>query len=203
MQPVSGTSADRKRQSSSDTVRTNGAPGKPLRILLVEDSPLLRSRLENMLSQYAAFKVTGLASAEAEAVEKLESVPYDAIVVDVELRPGSGIGVIRQARARNPDKGDGGHVWIIVLTNYDLPTVRERCMRPAPITSSTRCARSISSCRSCCRSRDENPDLIAPSGACFDGDTAAAPMHAVTHARHGTRKIGIRRRAPSSPMIMT
>jgi len=128
VQPISGKSADSKRQNSSDTVRPNGTAGKPLRILLVEDSPLLRSRLESMLSQHAAFKVTGLASAEAEAVQKLETVPYDAIVVDVELRPGSGIGVIRSARAQNPDKGNGDHVWIIVLTNYDLPTVRERCM---------------------------------------------------------------------------
>jgi CheY-like chemotaxis protein len=117
------------RSSTATFTRKNGAPGKPLRILLVEDSPLLRGRLENMLSQHAAFKVTGLAAAESEAVEKLESVPYDVIVVDVELRPGSGIGVIRQARARNKDGGDGGHVWIIVLTNYDLPTVRERCMQ--------------------------------------------------------------------------
>jgi CheY-like chemotaxis protein len=109
--------------------RKNGAPGKPLRILLVEDSPLLRGRLENMISQHAAFKVTGLAAAETEAIEKLDTIPYDAIVVDVELRPGSGIGVIRQARARNKDNRDGGHVWIIVLTNYDLPTVRERCMQ--------------------------------------------------------------------------
>ena len=114
--------------SSAGAPRKNGAPGKPLRILLVEDSPLLRGRLENMLSQHAAFKVTGLAAAEAEAIEKLDSVPYDAIVVDVELRPGSGIGVIRQARTRNKDAKDG-HVWIIVLTNYDLPTVRERCMQ--------------------------------------------------------------------------
>ena len=117
------------RSSAAAFTRKNGTPGKPLRILLVEDSPLLRGRLENMLSQHAAFKVTGLAAAESEAIEKLESVPYDVIVVDVELRPGSGIGVIRQARARNKDGGDGGHVWIIVLTNYDLPTVRERCMQ--------------------------------------------------------------------------
>jgi two-component system OmpR family response regulator len=128
LQAASGTMAETKRPSASDSVRPNGVPGKPLRILLVEDSPLLRSRLESMLSQHTAFKVTGLASAEAEAVEKLDTVPYDVIVVDVELRPGSGIGVIRAARARNRDKGDGNHVWIIVLTNYDLPTVRERCM---------------------------------------------------------------------------
>jgi two-component system, OmpR family, response regulator len=119
-----------RNSAVANATRKNGVPGKPLRILLVEDSPLLRGRLENMLSQHAAFKVTGLAAAESEAIEKLDSVPYDVIVVDVELRPGSGIGVIRQARARNKDtKENGGHVWIIVLTNYDLPTVRERCMQ--------------------------------------------------------------------------
>src|SRR5687767_9321737 len=119
-----------RHSAVANATRKNGVPGKPLRILLVEDSPLLRGRLENMLSQHAAFKVTGLAAAESEAIEKLDSVPYDVIVVDVELRPGSGIGVIRQARARNKDSKDGGgHVWIIVLTNYDLPTVRERCMQ--------------------------------------------------------------------------
>jgi len=123
-----GTSPARS-SSTTGAPRKNGAPGKPLRILLVEDSPLLRGRLESMLSQHAAFKVTGLAAAETEAIEKLDTVPYDVIVVDVELRPGSGIGVIRQARARNKDVKDGGHVWIIVLTNYDLPTVRERCMQ--------------------------------------------------------------------------
>jgi DNA-binding NarL/FixJ family response regulator len=130
--PSTSTSTGTSPARSSSTTgapRKNGAPGKPLRILLVEDSPLLRGRLENMLSQHAAFKVTGLAAAETEAIEKLDTVPYDVIVVDVELRPGSGIGVIRQARARNKDVKDGGHVWIIVLTNYDLPTVRERCMQ--------------------------------------------------------------------------
>jgi two-component system OmpR family response regulator len=127
MPPAAGSSEVATRSGGKD-VRPNGAPGKPLRILLVEDSPLLRSRLEGMLSQYTAFKVTGLAAAEAEAVEKLDTIQYDAIVVDVELRPGSGIGVIREARARNRDVDGNGHVWIVVLTNYDLPTVRERCM---------------------------------------------------------------------------
>jgi len=130
MQPqMTSTGSSTSRTSPASVPRKNGVPGKPLRILLVEDSPLLRGRLENMISQHAAFKVTGLAAAEAEAIEKLDTVAYDVIVVDVELRPGSGIGVIRQARARNKDSRDGAHVWIIVLTNYDLPTVRERCMQ--------------------------------------------------------------------------
>src|SRR3954469_11621714 len=104
--PTTGTSVPTRNPSPVGVPRKNGSPGKPLRILLVEDSPLLRGRLENMLSQHAAFKVTGLAAAESEAIEKLDTVPYDVIVVDVELRPGSGIGVIRQARARNKDVKD-------------------------------------------------------------------------------------------------
>jgi CheY-like chemotaxis protein len=50
---------------------------------------------------------------------------FDDLVVDVELRQGTGIGVVRAARAR----------WvvpplplIIILTNYSLPTVRQRCL---------------------------------------------------------------------------
>jgi len=118
-----------RQAAAKNGVRRNGAPGVPLRILLVEDSPLLRGRLENMLAQHVVFTVTGVAAAEAEAVEKLDVVPYDVIVVDVELRPGSGIGVIREARARTREAADDCHVWIIVLTNYDLPTVRERCIQ--------------------------------------------------------------------------
>jgi PleD family two-component response regulator len=57
-----------RSNAAAGATRKNGAPGKPLRILLVEDSPLLRGRLENMLSQHAAFKVTGLAAAESEAI---------------------------------------------------------------------------------------------------------------------------------------
>jgi len=92
MPPQSTPAGNAAARTQGAALRKNGAPGKPLRILLVEDSPLLRGRLENMLSQHAAFKVTGLAAAEAEAIEKLETVPYDAIVVDVELRPGSASG---------------------------------------------------------------------------------------------------------------
>ena len=99
----------------------------PLKILLVEDSPLLRSRLTSMLSQHPELAVTGYAAAEAEAVNKLSTVAHDALVVDVELRPGNGISVIRHARAIANETGDQRRLPIVVLTNYDLPIVRERC----------------------------------------------------------------------------
>jgi DNA-binding NarL/FixJ family response regulator len=101
---------------------------RPLRILLVEDSPLLRSRLIHMLSEHNEMEVAGCAAAEAEAVERIGDVLFDALVVDVELRPGSGIGVIREVRAANIEASGQDRKPIVVLTNYDLPAVRERCM---------------------------------------------------------------------------
>lgn len=98
-----------------------------LRILLVEDSPLLCSRLVGVLQQHPELTVVGLASAEDEAISKATTLPFDAMVVDVELRPGTGINVIRRLRESERGENRASHA-IVVLTNYDLPAVRERCL---------------------------------------------------------------------------
>jgi CheY-like chemotaxis protein len=96
-----------------------------LRILLVEDSAPLRLRLAELLTEPGVMRVTATADTEAEACSLIAGQDFDALVVDVELRQGSGINVVRNARAR----------WvepplplIIVLTNYALPTVKDRCL---------------------------------------------------------------------------
>jgi two-component system, OmpR family, response regulator len=95
------------------------------RILLVEDSAPLRVRLIELLTDPGVMRVTGCAETESEANDQILANDFDALVVDVELRQGTGIGVVRTARAR----------WvtpplplIIILTNYALPTVRQRCL---------------------------------------------------------------------------
>jgi len=96
-----------------------------LRILLIEDSDLLRSRLSQMLTDPGRMRVVACATTEKEARQKIDAGEYDVLLVDVELHEGSGIGAIRHARAvysalRQP--------LIIVLTNYPLPAVRSRCI---------------------------------------------------------------------------
>jgi CheY-like chemotaxis protein len=66
-----------------------------------------------------------MATTEAEAIEQIGSMEFDVLIVDVELRQGSGINVIRSARLRWPAPLQP---LIIVLTNYALPTVRQRCL---------------------------------------------------------------------------
>lgn len=57
------------------------------RILIVDDSALVRNRLREMLQQHAEWKVCGEAANGLEALEKAQSVGPDLIVLDF-LMPG-------------------------------------------------------------------------------------------------------------------
>jgi len=105
-------------------VLTNSVDCLELRILLIEDSVLLQQRLIEMLAQPGVMRVTGTAATEREARERIDTGEYDVLLVDVELREGSGIGAIAHARARYRER----QPLIIVLTNYPLPAVRSRCL---------------------------------------------------------------------------
>jgi len=111
---------------SFNSDETGVTPHRELSILLVEDSLRLRTRLTELLTAPGLMHVAATAETESAADDLVEDNYYDVLVVDVELRQGSGINVVRKARLR----------WsvppvplIIVLTNYSLPTVRERCLR--------------------------------------------------------------------------
>ncbi len=95
-----------------------------LRILLVEDSMLLQARLTELLAEPGVMRVVGSAATELEAKNRIDRQNFDVLLVDVALREGSGIGVIAYARARCT----GHQPLIIVLTNYPLPAVRQRCL---------------------------------------------------------------------------
>lgn len=99
--------------------------GDELRILLIEDSRLLRDRMIGMLTVPGVMRVAGAAETEREAIALIDANDYDALVVDVELKQGSGITAIRHARLAFAARRQP---LIIVLTNYSLPTVRQRCI---------------------------------------------------------------------------
>jgi CheY-like chemotaxis protein len=95
------------------------------RLLLIEDSAPLRERLTALLTVPGKMRVAAWAETEADAVAQVRAGDFDVLVVDVELRQGSGINVIRQVRRLCDGRRQP---LIIVLTNYSLPTVRERCL---------------------------------------------------------------------------
>jgi len=99
---------------------------RELRILLIEDSRPIKERLANLLTVPGQMRIAGSAATEKEAIEQIDAAEFDVLIVDVELREGSGIGAIRRGREHYPA---ARQPLIIVLTNYPLPAVRSHCFR--------------------------------------------------------------------------
>jgi two-component system, OmpR family, response regulator len=95
----------------------------PLRVLLVEDSPLIRERLAESLVSPGRIEIVGQADSEQSAVGLLAAAPWDAMVLDLQLRHGTGLGVLRALASRRPSG-----TKVIVLTNYAFPQYRAKSL---------------------------------------------------------------------------
>lgn len=89
------------------------APG--LRVLLVEDSTVLRERLTEAIRQIPEVDLIGTADTEAGALAAIKRDLVDVIILDLHLKQGTGFGVMRALTTAQLKPR------IIVLTNYDLP----------------------------------------------------------------------------------
>jgi two-component system response regulator DevR len=91
-----------------------------MKVFLVEDSPLLRERLEALLGAVAGTQVIGHASGAQEAVRGILDGQPDVVVLDIHLKEGNGFDVL-QGIAKAPVRPD-----VYVLTNHPLPAYRQR-----------------------------------------------------------------------------
>lgn len=98
-------------------------PGPALRTFLVEDSAIIRENLIATLEEMTPVKVVGSADDEGGAQRWLDDPSHDCdlVIVDVVLRSGSGLGVLRQAARQSAPRR------FVVLTNYATADMRERC----------------------------------------------------------------------------
>ena len=93
-------------------------------IFLVEDNPIIRDNLIPTLEDLVDAKVLGSAESEAEASAWLDAHPHEwqVAVVDMFLRQGSGLGVLRRCQQRLP------HQRVVVLSNYATNDIRQRSL---------------------------------------------------------------------------
>lgn len=96
-----------------------------LRVLLVEDLPRVQLMLRELIEDPGRFEVVGVADTEDEAVKLYEARQPDVVVVDLNLRSGTGMGVLQRIRQRQGD----ARPLLIVLTNHTLPVLRQACER--------------------------------------------------------------------------
>jgi len=90
---------------------------------IVEDSATIRENLISTLEEIAPVKVVGFAETEHEANAWLSAHngAWKLAIVDLFLKEGSGLGVLKGCQNRNADQK------VVVLTNYATNDIRRRC----------------------------------------------------------------------------
>lgn len=99
----------------------NAAAG--LKTFIVEDSAIIRENLIATLEETTPVRVVGTAEAEDGARHWLSDPAHDCelVIVDVVLKSGTGLGLLRSESVRRPARR------FVVLTNYASADLRRRC----------------------------------------------------------------------------
>lgn len=103
--------------------RSSRVQDSPLRVFLVEDSPLLRDTFTEAVTDPGHIEVVGYADSEGDAVEGINRCLPDVVIVDICLRDGNGLSLLRSLSQM---------IWIrlpvlIVLTNHAYPEYAKAC----------------------------------------------------------------------------
>jgi DNA-binding NarL/FixJ family response regulator len=92
-----------------------------LTIYIVEDSAPVRERLMEAVGEIPNARIVGQAEAVTEALEGVRSVQPRVLIVDIQLRGGSGIRLLKQMRAAGVIRPE----LVIVVTNYPTEDYRK------------------------------------------------------------------------------
>jgi DNA-binding NarL/FixJ family response regulator len=94
-----------------------------IKVLLVDDHPLVREGLVNLISQQSDLQICGEAGNEPQALELIRTVQPHVAIVDISLESGSGIELIKSIKALLPA------VTVLVLSMHDESLYAERALR--------------------------------------------------------------------------
>lgn len=94
-----------------------------IRILLVDDHPMVREGLRARLSSVAQLTVVGEAGDAAEALRLLDGLAVDVVLQDVGLKDGNGIDLAQAMLARWPG------LCVLMFSMYDNPEYVQRALQ--------------------------------------------------------------------------
>jgi DNA-binding NarL/FixJ family response regulator len=92
-----------------------------MKILIADDSSIVRERLVDMVSELEGVEIAGQAANGLEAIDGVRRLKPDAVILDIQMPGENGIDVLAQIKKEKPA------VTVIMLTNYPHPEFREKC----------------------------------------------------------------------------
>jgi DNA-binding NarL/FixJ family response regulator len=115
-------SKGRNHTDGSDARRAPGAKART-RIVLVDDHPMVRERLADLINREPDLEVCGEAGTRDEALAVIAARRPRLAIVDLSLKDAFGLELIHDLRARD----DG--LLLLVLTMHESPLYAERALR--------------------------------------------------------------------------
>lgn len=103
--------------------KKNNHPARARRIFIVDDHPMMREGLAQMIAQEKDLQVCGQADDAAEALQQIEKLKPDLILADITLRTTNGLDLIKDLKARLPD------IPALVISMHDETLYAERVLR--------------------------------------------------------------------------
>jgi DNA-binding NarL/FixJ family response regulator len=103
--------------------RTASAEPKRIRVLVVDDHPLVREWLTNLINQQPDMEVCAEAEDTPQALTVIATSRPDVAIVDISLKSRSGLELIKELKLRLPD------LAVLVLSMHDESLYAERALR--------------------------------------------------------------------------
>jgi len=98
-------------------------PNQKRRVFLVDDHPLVREWLTNLINQQSDLVVCGEAESAPKALGTIAKLKPDVAIVDISLQDSSGLELIKDLKELNP------RILVLVLSMHDEVLYAERALR--------------------------------------------------------------------------
>jgi DNA-binding NarL/FixJ family response regulator len=120
-----GTAFLRKERDANGHVTSGRVPWTTgmVKILLVDDHPIVRRGLRDLLAAEKDLVVCGEAGSAEDAMQLIEETQPDLAIVDISLSETGGLELIKQIKAANE------HIKVLVASMHDESVFAERALR--------------------------------------------------------------------------
>jgi len=92
-----------------------------MNVFVVENSTVMAESLQSMLANNPSIEVVGHSVEEQDAIERIDTLLPDAVIMDIGLQSGSGFAVLESIKKHHAE------IKVLVLTHYTGKEYADRC----------------------------------------------------------------------------